>query len=177
MIALLLALARPVLAADAAPVPLTVRSLPDVALVDQSGRERHLWTDLVKGQVVAMNFIFTSCPSICPPMGASFAELQHRLEGREVRFLSISIDPVTDTPARLADWAAKFGGTSAWTLLTGPSPSVDDVLNTLGVRSAVKGEHTPVVVLGNAKTGRWTRAHALAPPEELLALLDSLGRP
>jgi protein SCO1 len=179
VIALLLALAGPVLGADAAPVALTVRTLPDVALVDQAGQERRLWSDLVKDQVVAMNFIFTTCPSICPPMGASFAELQHRMveRGSDVRFISITIDPVTDTPARLSEWAAKFSGTAAWTLLTGPSSSIDDVLNALGVRSAVKGDHSPVVVLGNARTGQWTRAHALAAPDELVALIEGLDKP
>ena len=87
-------------------------TVPDVKLVDQDGRPVRFYTDLVKGQVVAMNFVFTSCGTICPPMGANFAKLQKILGGRpgpHVRLISVSIDPANDTPERLKAWAAKFG--------------------------------------------------------------------
>jgi protein SCO1/2 len=109
-------------------------------------------------------------------MGANFAALQHLMStrGADVRFVSVSIDPTTDTPARLAEWAGRFGGTPAWTLLNGPSASVNAILDALGMRSAVREEHSPVLVMGDTRTGRWTRASALAPPEELADLLDEL---
>lgn len=158
--------------------PFQLGAIPEASFTDQNGVTRRLWADTLKDQVVAVNFIFTSCPSICPPMGAAFAELQHRVaqQNLNVRFVSISIDPSTDTPQRLAEWAAKFAGTSAWILLTGPKASVDAVEQALGVQSAVN-THTPVVLLGNTKDGRWLRANALAPPEKLAAALAELSRP
>jgi len=85
-------------------VQATKMNIPDVELLDQDGRKIHFYTDLVKGQTVVMNFIFTTCTTICPPLGASFARVQKELgdkAGRDVRFISISVDPATDTPERL----------------------------------------------------------------------------
>ena len=172
---LLLLAASPAPAATPETAPLSVRALPDTVFQDQTGAERR-FADLVKGRLVALNFIFTSCTTICPPMGAAFAALQtlEAARGVDVQFLSVSIDPTTDTPQRLDAWARKFGGTAAWTLLTGPSSGVNALLDAFGVGGVVRGEHAPVVVLGNARAGRWVRAHALAPPAELAALLDDL---
>jgi cytochrome oxidase Cu insertion factor (SCO1/SenC/PrrC family) len=75
--------------------------LPDVVLSDQNGRQVHFFSDLVKNRVVAINFIFTSCEAICPRMGETFGELQRLMAdriGRDVFLISISIDPLTDTP-------------------------------------------------------------------------------
>lgn len=150
--------------------------VPDTPLLDQRGQPVRLWSDLVQGQLVAINFIFTSCRSICPPMGAAFAQLQHRAadRGLNVRFLSVSIDPTTDTPAALSRWAGQFGGTDAWTLLTGEPTAVDGLLNDLGVRTAVRDQHAPVILLGNAATGAWWRGHGLSDPAELEARLVAL---
>ena len=173
-----LALDQPSHAGGEVLTPVRLGTIPEASFTDQNGVTRRLWADTLKDQVVAVNFIFTSCPSICPPMGAAFAELQHRVAQQKlnVRFVSISIDPSTDTPQRLSEWAAKFGGTSAWILLTGPKASVDAVEQALGVQSAVN-THTPVVLLGNTKDGRWLRANALAPPDQLAAALAELSRP
>lgn len=158
---------------------LTVQPIPEAVFTDQNGQPRQLRADLLHNRVVAINFIFTSCASICPPMGAAFASLQHltAARGLDVRFLSISIDPVTDTPPRLAAWAAQFQGTSAWTLLTGPQSAVDAVQAALGLKSPTASMHSPVVVMGNTTDGRWQRANALAPPEALLSVLEQLSRP
>src|SRR6185503_18939342 len=78
--------------------------IPDIELLDQDGRKIHFYTDLGKGHTVAINFIFTTCTTICPPLGATFARVQKELGdrmGRDVRLISITVDPATDTPERL----------------------------------------------------------------------------
>ena len=88
--------------------------VPDARLVDHHGRQVAL-RELIAGRRVAMNFVFTRCTTVCPPMGALFARLQRDLEARgvdDVAFVSISIDPARDTPERLAAWAEPFGGSS-----------------------------------------------------------------
>src|SRR5215213_4690342 len=70
--------------------------IPDVEVLDQDGQKLHFYTDLVKDRVVAINFIFTTCTTICPPLGATFARVQKDLgerAGREVQMISISVDP------------------------------------------------------------------------------------
>ena len=104
-------------------------SIPDVELLDQDGRKIHFYSDLVKGKTVAINFIFTTCTTICPPMGATFASVQKELGDRDVQFISISVDPVTDTPERLKAWRAKFKAGPRWTLVTGEKEKIDELLD------------------------------------------------
>jgi protein SCO1/2 len=151
-------------------------SIPDVELLDQDGRVVRFYTDLVKGRTVAVNFIFTTCTTICPPLGATFARLQRELgerAGRDVRLISISVDPATDTPERLKAWGAKFHAAAGWTLVTGRKPQVDELLRALGAASASPQDHTPTVLVGNDATGQWTRAYGLARPADLVGLIDA----
>jgi protein SCO1/2 len=154
-------------------------TVPDVKLVDQDGKPVNFYTDLVKGQVVAMNFIFTSCGTICPPMGANFGKLQKilgkRPDGPSVRLISVSIDPGTDTPERLKAWAAKFGARPGWTLVTGNVDEIERLLKTLGVYSGLPDRHTPVVIVGNDASHQWTRAYGLAPPDKLAELVSRIS--
>jgi protein SCO1/2 len=149
-------------------------SVPDVPLIDQDGKAVHFYSDLVKDKVVAMNFVFTTCTTICPPMGATFAKLQKLLAGKDVHLISVSIDPATDTPERLKAWAGKFGAGPGWTLVTGDRNEVTRLLKALGVFTAAAGDHSPLVLLGNDARHRWTRAYGLAPPAKLAELIDQL---
>lgn len=149
--------------------------IPDVSLFDQDGRPVRFHTDLVKGKVVAMNFVFTTCTTVCPPMGATFGKLRRLLgekAGRDVHLISVSVDPRTDTPERLKAWAGKFGAGPGWTLVTGDAGQVGTLLKALGVYTASPAEHTPIVLVGNDARGEWTRAYGLAPPEQLAELIE-----
>jgi cytochrome oxidase Cu insertion factor (SCO1/SenC/PrrC family) len=106
-------------------------AIPDAPLLDQYGRPVRFYTDLVRGRVVAINFIFTTCQGVCPPMGATFGKLLKDLQGQGVRLISVSVDPVNDTPERLAAWSAKFGAGPDWTLVTGDKQDVDGLLRAL----------------------------------------------
>ena len=153
-------------------------AIPDVEVVTQDGETVRFYSDLVEGKVVAMNFVFTTCTTICPPMGAIFGQLESRLgerAGRDVHLISVSVDPTTDTPERLAEWAAKFGRTPGWTLVTGDKATIDSLLKSLQVFNADFADHAPVVLLGKDAAGEWTRAYGLAPPETLVGILDSLA--
>jgi len=150
-------------------------AIPDVELLDQDGRKVRFYSDLVKGKTVAVNFIFTTCTTICPPLGATFARLQRELgarAGRDVRLISVSVDPATDTPERLKAWGAKFHAAEGWTLVTGPKPQVDELLRALGAATGSPADHTPTVLIGNDAAGQWTRAYGLARPSVLVGLID-----
>jgi cytochrome oxidase Cu insertion factor (SCO1/SenC/PrrC family) len=149
-------------------------TIPDVELLDQNGRKIHFYTDLVKGHTVVINFIFTTCTTICPPLGATFARVQKELRDKpDVRFISISVDPATDTPERLKSWAAKFHGGDAWTLVTGDKPKVDELLRALGASSARREDHSPTVLIGNDTHGSWTRTYGLAKTSQIIQLIDN----
>ena len=153
-------------------------NIPDIEVLDQDGRKIHFYTDLVKGQTVVINFIFTTCTTICPPLGATFARVQKELGdkvGRDVRFISISVDPATDTPERLKAWGAKFHAGEGWTLLTGSKPQVDELLRALGASSARREDHSPTVLIGNDAQGNWTRTYGLANTSKLLQIINDIS--
>lgn len=154
--------------------------IPDVSLVDQDGKPVHFYSDLVRGKVVMINFVFTSCTTICPPMGATFGKVQQLLgdrAGRDVHLISVSVDPATDTPERMKAWGRKFGAGPGWTLVTGQRETVVQLLKALGVYTANLNDHTPLVLAGNDPRGEWTRAYGLAAPAKLVELLDGLSTP
>jgi cytochrome oxidase Cu insertion factor (SCO1/SenC/PrrC family) len=162
--------ARPV---EAESLPASV-TIPDIGLVDQDGRQVRFGDDLLKGKIVAVNFIFTTCKGICPPLGANFARLREQLGGLAgdgVELISVSVDPQTDTPQRLRAWRDGFGGGPGWTLLTGAKPDVDTLLKGMGVFAADKSNHSPFILLGDGRTGKWTRVHGLTAPEQLIAMI------
>jgi cytochrome oxidase Cu insertion factor (SCO1/SenC/PrrC family) len=149
--------------------------IPDVELLDQDGRRVRFYTDLVKGKTVAVNFIFTTCTTICPPLGATFARVQKDLgerTGRDVHFISISVDPAVDTPERLKAWGAKFKAGPGWTFVTGPKPQVDELLRAFAASTATPADHSPTVLIGNDAAGQWTRTYGLAKPSQLVKLIN-----
>lgn len=150
-------------------------NIPDIELLDQDGRKIHFYTDLVKGHTVAINFIFTTCTTICPPLGATFSRVQKELGdkvGRDARFISISVDPATDTPERLKAWGAKFHAGEGWTFVTGNKPQVDELLRALGASSARREDHSPTVLIGNDTRGTWTRTYGLAKSSQLVQMIN-----
>ena len=148
--------------------------IPDVEVLDQDGRRVRFYSDLVHGRVVAINFIFTTCTTICPPLAATFARVQRDLGervGRDVHLISISVDPVTDTPERLKAWGGKFKAGPGWTFVTGSKPQIDELLRGLAASTAKREDHTPSVIVGNDAAGQWTRAYGLAPPSKLIKII------
>jgi len=148
----------------------------DVPVIDQTGASRHFYTDLVKDRVVVMNFIFTTCTTICPTMGATFARVQRLLGDRKVTLISVSVDPATDTPQRLDAWSRKLDARPGWTLVTGDKPEIDRLLKSLGVFTPSRETHTPTVLVGDAHSGRWQRASGFATPATIVSLIDQVTK-
>ncbi len=138
--------------------------IPDVLVVDQDNHPRHFYSDLVKGKTVAINFVFTTCTTICPPLGAAFGKLEKNLGshlGKDVFLISVSVDPATDTPERLRTWAGQFGAKPGWSLVTGEREQVDRLLRALGSDAGAPENHSPMVLIGNDRTGSWKRVYGL----------------
>lgn len=153
--------------------------IPDVELVNQHGQQVRFYSDLVKDHVVGLSFIYTSCTTICSPIGANVARLEKVLEQQspdnDVQIISISIDPVVDTPERLKAWSEKFAPGPRWTLLTGSKSEVDHLLKTLKVFSASIEDHSPFFLIGDDRSGRWVLVNGLAAPTELARMLEEFS--
>lgn len=161
-------------------------NLPDVTVTDHNGKPQRFVTDLIKGRSVAVNFIFTSCTSICTPLGATFKGMQDELARRgvgtstrstkDVHLISVSVDPLNDTPEELTRYARKFDAAPGWTLVTGSRKSIDAILRAFGVTpGADPNDHSPMVYLGHEPSGRWTRAYGLGEPAVLTRRLIGLA--
>ena len=112
--------------------------LPAIPLVDQHGRDLTLAS--LKGRPVLIDFIYTSCPGPCPLMTSRMAAVAKLLGpklGKQVTFVSITIDPEHDRPAQLARYAREFGADEpGWLFLTGTPAQIDRVLALYDLKQA-----------------------------------------
>jgi protein SCO1 len=149
----------------------------DTKLVDQDGRELRFYTDLLQDKTVIINVMFATCTGACPVMSGTVEKIQDHLGdrlGKDVRMLSISVDPVHDTPARLKEYAARFHARPGWYFLTGSKENVEAVLRKLGQWSEEPSDHQTLLLIGNERTGLWKKAFALRSAEELFPVVDSV---
>jgi len=149
--------------------------IPDTAVYDQDGHRLRFYSDLVQGKTVAINFIFTTCTTICPPLTATFRKVQQGLGdriGKDVALISVSVDPAVDIPERLKSFAQKFHAGPGWTFVTGTQGDIDKLLAALGATTANKNDHTPTILVGNDPTRYWTRAYGLAPAAKLVKMIS-----
>jgi len=163
--------------APSAPAARSKMVIPDVAVLDQDGNRLNFYTDLIKNKIVAINFIFTNCTTICPPLAATFARLQKEMGdkvGKDVHLISISVDPVTDTPERLKAWGAKFKAGPGWTFVTGEKQEIDKLLNALGTAVSKREDHTPAMIIGNDSRGLWTRTYGLAKINQIMGVINDV---
>jgi cytochrome oxidase Cu insertion factor (SCO1/SenC/PrrC family) len=153
-------------------------NIPDEQVLDQNGKELKFYSDLVKNKTVAINFIFTTCTAICPSLAATFRRVQQDAAARgvEVQLISVSVDPTTDTPERLRDFATKFKAGPNWTFVTGDKARIDSVLQALGASVANKTDHTPMILIGNEASDHWTRAYGLTSPVKIVDLLTDAAK-
>jgi len=150
----------------------------DVELLDQDGKKVRFYTDVLKGKTVVVNAFFTTCTSVCPPMNRNMEKVQEAFGdrvGKDIFLVSITVDPATDTPPRLKEYASKFHAGAGWTFLTGTKENVAQALYKLGQYVDQKDDHKTVLILGNERTGLWKKAFALANVAELLKVVESVA--
>lgn len=149
--------------------------IPELVLLNQDGQRVNFYADLIKEKVVVINFFFSSCQFVCPMQGEAFSKLQSALGnrlGKDVFLISITTDPLTDTPERLKVWGERFGAKLGWTLLTGDEKTIHNLLTLLTGSIPGRGEHTPIVLILNDETGTWIREYGLTTPERVIARVD-----
>ena len=149
----------------------------DVELINQDGQKVRFYSDVLKNKIVAINTFFTTCKNICPPMNRNFEKLQDALGdrlGKDVFLVSITVDPETDTPTRLKDYAGRFHARPGWMFLTGKKENVDWALYKLGQYVETKDAHTSIFIIGNEPKGLWKKAFGLAPSDQLIRILEDV---
>jgi protein SCO1/2 len=142
------------------PVTLTRADGPRVALDDE----------LAFDGAVVLNFVFTSCSAVCPIASRTFADLQGKLgRGQRVRLMSISLDPLNDTPQALRAYARKFGAGPDWRFYTGSVEASAAAQRAFELYRGDKMNHAPVTLVRSAPGRTWVRLEGF-PSSEQLAL-------
>ena len=138
--------------------------IPDVQLIDADGEVVALRGLLESGHPVALNFIFTTCTTICPVMTVTFAQMQRTLgtAAEDLHLVSVSIDPEYDRPGVLKAYARQFQAEENWTFLTGDSNDIANVLRSFDSYAGSKMDHQPVTLLRNPDSDGWIRIEGLA---------------
>jgi protein SCO1 len=156
-------------------------TMPPFALVDQSGRS--VRSESLRGHALVVSFVFTTCVEACPLITAQLARVQARartedLDGR-VRFVSITLDPATDTPEVLRRYANAYGiDLTTWHFLTGTPDDVARLIRAVGLTSIAREPiaHGSLVLLVDGE-GRIAekRTDLELDPDRLLASLRKLA--
>jgi len=143
---------------------------PNVDLITQDGKKVHFYDDLIKGKIVAIDLIYTTCHYSCPLETARLAQVQKKLGdrvGKDIFFYSISIDPDNDTPEVLRAYMKQFHVGPGWTFLTGKKEDIIFLGKRLGLYTTptVNADgHIAHLLIGNDAIGQWVRSSALDNP-------------
>jgi len=145
--------------------------VPDVALVRADGARVNMAHELDDGRPVLLDFIYTTCTTICPVMSQTFAEVQKRLgsEASKVKMMSVSIDPEEDTPARLTEYAKRYRAGGQWSFYTGTVEASIAVQRAFNVYRGDKMNHAPVTLYRAAPGQPWIRMDGFVTPGAVLA--------
>ena len=147
---------------------------PNVTLITQDGKQVRFYDDLIKGKIVAIELMYTTCKYACPLETARLVQIQRTLGdrvGKDIFFYSITIDPDHDTPAVLKEYAEKYHVGPGWDFLTGKAADIELLSKKLGLYSEPDPSnpdgHTALLLVGNEVTGQWMRNSALDNPKFL----------
>lgn len=138
----------------------------DLPVVTQDGETMRFYSDVLENQVVLVSLFYTECTGMCPITNAKLAEVQDLLGeqfGHGVRFVSVTLDPETDTPEVLKEYAAKFDARDGWLFLTGKKEDLKTITYRLGQVDSTIETHNPMIMAGNVNRAQWTKLRPNMP--------------
>ena len=175
MLAWMLAAALPLAASDLETAGR--KYFTDVLLTNQDGVQMRLYSDLISGKTVVISTFYSTCAGICPLMAATLKRIQTAVGdrlGRDVILISITVDPETDTPARLREYAKSLGAKQGWYFVTGDRKNVELTLRKLGLFVPDRESHKSVMIVGNEPKGVWKKAFGLARSEDVVKIVQDV---
>ena len=150
---------------------------PALQLTGMDGKGTDLVSTL-KGQVTALQLIYTGCNATCPIQGALFAQTQSLLAstGNSIRLLSVSIDPLGDDVTALRAWLSRHGAQpQRWTAALPPLKQVDPLLDFLRGRASGADRHTAQAFVFDRRARLAHRTEDMPAPQVLASLLQSVS--
>ena len=148
--------------------------IPKLTLLDKNGVK--IPTDIIfnTDKTVVVNFIFTTCNTICPVMSGTFSQLDKYLAktGKNIELISISIDPEFDTPKVLRDYREKFNSSDKWSFYTGFRDDIITLQTAFNAYRGSKMNHIPITLLRHVNSEEWVRIDGFASSKQLISEID-----
>ena len=150
----------------------------NLEVIDQDGNRLRFYDDVLKDKVVAINFIFTNCQGACPLMTQNLSMVRDMLGvelGTDIHFVSISIDPVRDTPAAMKEFAETHrADQEGWRFVTGDPENLAHIVKRLGQYTDDVEAHSTLLIAANVRTAHWTKIPPNVPPNGVVERLRLL---
>ena len=143
--------------------------IPNLTLINSLGEEVDFLKLVNSDQPIVLNFIFTTCTTICPVMTATFSNMNNKLgkESAKIKLISITIDPEYDRPKVLKEYSKLFNAGPDWIFLTGNENDIYQVANSFDAFFGSKMNHQPLTLLKNPNDEFWYRIEGLATGTDL----------
>jgi len=150
----------------------------NIELIDQNGQRLAFYDDVLKGNIVVISFIFTNCQGACPLMTRNLTMIRDMLPSNvrdEIQFISISLDPVRDTPTAMKEFAqTDDADQERWLWLTGQPDNVNLITKKLGSYTDELEAHTTTLIAANVRDAHWTKIAPNVPPRGVVERLRML---
>jgi len=150
----------------------------NLEVIDQDGNRLRFYDDVLSGKVVVINFIFTNCQGACPLMTQNLKMVRDMLGvelGKDIHFVSISIDPVRDTPAAMKEFAEnQYADEDGWRFVTGDPDNLEYIVKKLGQYNDNVEAHSTLLIAANVRTAHWTKIAPNIPPNGVVDQLRGL---
>lgn len=153
--------------------------IPEVTLVNQNGVRVKLGTLLNSRKVAMVDFIYTTCPTICPVLSAVFFNFQNKIgaDSNHVQLVSITIDPENDTPEKLKDYLKRYNAKPGWECLTGSKDEIGKASRALDAYTSDKMSTLPLILLYSSADNRWVRISGLIGTSALITEYEKVPKP
>lgn len=160
-----------------APVTQIKLVVPDATVVNQSGEKVRFNSDVIHNRVAVVSSFFTSCTAFCPLTQERLSRLAKELGdrmGKDVVFVSVSVDPQRDTPPQMKVWGEKFHIGPGWALVSGKKDDIEALLKSFGLYVDMQ-RHQSALIIGNQRQG-WVRVSSWASPARLAQVIDGIEK-
>jgi protein SCO1/2 len=153
----------------------------NVEVKTHDGQTLRFYDDVMKGKILLINFFFTSCDNVCPLATENLVQTQALLGdrvGKEIRMVSISLQPEHDTPEVMAAYTKTFGVGPGWMFLTGKKDDIELLRHRLGFVDispevdADPEQHLGTVRIANEPMHRWAMSPVLISPPALVRAVN-----
>jgi len=144
--------------------------VPDVTLINQDGAKVRIKELLLSDKPVLVDFIFTTCTTICPVLSANYNNFQRQGEAKtgHYRLISISVDPENDTPKAMKCYLGRYQAKPGWDFLTVSQSDIDKVLIAMNAKTTNKMDHYPLILIKSPSQESWARINGLIGTDPLM---------